>query len=93
MTRAIVRHDDNIAGIRAGNGFTRTMAPRIGDTVEQKPLPAVRAEPFAFYKNFAAACAGKEERRIKKEEVLRVFRVMEAAARSARENVVIKEKI
>ena len=42
---------------------------------------------------FAAACAGREERRIKKDEVLRVFRVMEAAARSAKENIVIKEKI
>lgn len=93
MTRVLVKHDDNIAGIRAGNGFTRTMAPRVGNTVEQKTLPVVHAEPFAFYKNFAAACAGKEERRIKKEEVLRVFRVMEAAARSARENIVIKEKI
>lgn len=93
MTRAIVRHDDNIAGIRAGNGFTRTMAPRIGDTVEEKVLPVVHAEPFAFYKNFAAACAGKEPAAIKKEEVLRVFRLMEAAARSAKENIVIKEKI
>lgn len=93
MTRVLVKHDDNIAGIRAGNGFTRTMAPRVGNTVEQKTLPVVHAEPFAFYKNFAAACAGKEERRIKKEEVLRVFRVMEAAARSARENIVIKERI
>ncbi len=93
MTCPRVKHDDNIAGIRAGNGFTRTMAPRIGDTVAQKPLPIVHAEPFAFYKNFAAACAGREERRIKKDEVLRVFRVMEAAARSAKENIVIKEKI
>ena len=93
MTRVLVKHDDNIAGIRAGNGFTRTMAPRIGNTVEQKVLPVVHAEPFAFYKNFAAACAGKEEKRIKKEEVLRVFRIMEAAARSAKENIVIKERI
>ena len=93
MTRVLVKHDDNIAGIRAGNGFTRTMAPRVGNTVEQKALPVVHAEPFAFYKNFAAACAGKEEKRIKKEEVLRVFRIMEAAARSAKENIVIKERI
>lgn len=93
MTCALVKHDDNIAGIRAGNGFTRTMAPRVGATVKEKPLPAVHAEPFAFYKNFAASCAGKEERRIKKEEVLRVFRLMEAAARSAKENIVVKERI
>ena len=34
-----------------------------------------------------------DEKRIKKEEVLRVFRIMEAAARSAKENIVIKERI
>ena len=93
MTRVLVKHDDNIAGIRAGNGFTRTMAPREGNTVDELPLPVVHAEPFAFYKNFAAACAGKEKPLIRREEVLRVFRLMEAAERSARENTVIKEKI
>ena len=93
ITHTHVRHDDNIAGIRAGNGFTRTMAPRVGDTVEELPLPRVHAEPFAFYKNFAAACAGKTACAIRKEEVLRVFRLMEAAERSARENIVIKEEI
>lgn len=93
ITHAHVRHDDKIAGIRAGNGFTRTMAPRVGDTVEELPLPRAHAEPFAFYKNFAAACAGKAPCVIRKEEVLRVFRLMEAAERSARENIVIKEEI
>ena len=93
ITHANVRHDDKIAGIRAGNGFTRTMAPRVGDTVEELPLPRVHAEPFAFYKNFAAACAGKTVCAIRKEEVLRAFRLMEAAERSARENIVIKEEI
>ncbi len=93
VTRVLVRHDDKLQGIRAGNGFTKTMAPRVGDTVEEKPLPVVHAEPFAFYKNFAAACAGKEQKKIKKEEVLRVFRLMEAAALSARKNSVIKKKI
>lgn len=93
ITHANVRHDDKIAGIRAGNGFTRTMAPRVGDTVELLPLPVVHAQPFAFYKNFAAACAGESPCAIRKEEVLRVFRLMEAAERSARENIVIKERI
>ena len=80
-------------GIKAGNGFTRTMAPREGDSVEEMPLPIVHAEPFAFYKNFAAACAGAEKPVVKKEEVLRAFRLMEAAQRSATENIVIKEKL
>ena len=80
-------------GIRAGNGFTRTMAPREGDSVEELPLPVVHAEPFAFYKNFAAVCAGKGNPAVRKDEVLRVFRLMEAAQRSAEQNIVIKEKL
>lgn len=93
ITRVLVKEGDMPAGIKAGNGFTRTMAPREGDSVEEKPLPLVHAEPFAFYKNFAAACAGKAEKAIKREEVVRVYKLMEAAARSAAENIVIKEKI
>lgn len=81
------------AGIRAGNGFTRTMAPRADDSVNRLPLPAVHAEPFAFYKNFAAACAGKTPLAVRKEEVLRVFRLMEAGARSAAENIVVKQEL
>mgnify|MGYP005867867557 CR=1 FL=1 len=83
----------HIEGIRAGNGFTRTMAPRTGNSVQEYELPIVHAEPFAFYKNFVAACEGRENALIRREQVLRVFRLMEAAERSAAENVVIKEKI
>ena len=88
LTREGAKH-----GIRAGNGFTRTMAPREGDSVEELPLPVVHAEPFAFYKNFAAVCAGKGNPAVRKDEVLRVFRLMEAAQRSAEQNIVIKEKL
>ena len=91
MTRVLERVDKNLVGIRAGNGFTRTMAQRSHSSVERLPLPVVHAEPFAFYKNFAGACAGVQALAIRKDEVLRVFRLMEAAERSARENVVIKE--
>ena len=81
-------------GIKAGNGFTCTMAPHEGNSIEEMPLPIVHAEPIAFYKNFAVACAGRGEiLSVKQEEVLRVFRLMEAARRSATENIVIKEKL
>ena len=92
ITRILTK-DGAKRGVKAGNGFTRTMAPREGDTVEELPLPIVHAEPFAFYKNFAAACAGKEKPAVRKDEVLRVFRLMEAAQRSAEQNIVIKEKL
>lgn len=93
ITKVLVREDKNLKGIQAGNGFTRTMAPRMGDSVEEKPLSIIRAEPFAYYKNFAAACAGKAEKAIRREEVVRVYKLMEAAELSARNNSVIKEKI
>lgn len=93
ITRALEREDKKLVGVKAGNGFTRTMAQRSASSVEQLPLPVVHAEPFAFYKNFAAAAAGKEKPAIRREEVLRAFRLMEAAALSAEKNEVIKARI
>ena len=93
ITRALERQDKNLIGVKAGNGFTRTMAQRSADSVEKLSLPVVHADSFAFYKNFVAAVKGKTEAAIRREEVLRVFRVMEAAARSASKNEVIKEII
>ena len=51
------------------------------------------AQPFAFYKNFVAAAIGKESPAIRREEVLRVFRLMEAAQRSAQTNEVVKIRL
>ena len=93
VTRCLVKKDEKLNGIKAGNGFTRTMAPRDGSSVEQYPLPRVRAERWAYYKKFIKTCRGLEEPAIKKSEVLRVFRVMEACEKSANENIVIKENI
>lgn len=93
VTRVIEREDKNLVGMRAGNGFTKTMAQRSHSSVQKLPLPVVHAEPFAFYKNFARACAGKERIAVREEEVLRVFRVMEYAAKSAEEHVVIDAEI
>lgn len=93
MTRVLERQDKNLVGIKAGNGFTKTMAQRSESSVEELPLPIVHAEPFAFYKNFAEAAEKKAAPAIHKEEVLRVFRLMEAAAESAEKNEVIKVRI
>lgn len=93
MTRVVERQDKNLVGIKAGNGFTKTMAQRSESSVEELALPIVHAEPFAFYKNFAAAAEKKTEPAIHQEEVLRVFRLMEAAAESAEKNEVIKVRI
>lgn len=93
MTRVVEREDKNLVGVRAGNGFTRTMAQRSGASVEELPLPVVHAQPFVFYRNFASSAAGKQAPTVKKEEVLRVFRLMEAAAYSAEHHCAIRDKI
>ena len=93
ITRVVEREDKNLVGVRAGNGFTKTMAQRSESSVEELALPVVHAEPYAFYKNFVEAAKHRADPAIRKEEVLRVFRVMEAAAESAAKNEVIKVRI
>ena len=79
-----------IVGIKAGNGFTKTMAYRPHDTVETQPLEIVHPEPFAFYKHFLAAMRHEEEPFVKNAEVLRVLRIMEAAFKSGETNQTVK---
>lgn len=93
MTRVLERQDKKLVGIKAGNGFTKTMAQRSDESVEELPLPVVHAQPFTFYKNFVAAAIGKESPAIRREEVLRVFRLMEAAQLSAQTNEVVKIRL
>ena len=90
ITCCLVKKDEKIAGIKAGNGFTRTMAPRDGETVRESELTIVRAESWAYYRNFISSCRKIEPCKIKREEVLRVFRLMEIASVAAETDIVIK---
>lgn len=74
---AVYGSEEEIEGIRAGNGFTKTMAYRPHSSVEEHALPARREEYDEFYRNFAAACAGKEPCVIRHEQVRRVLGIME----------------
>lgn len=91
VTRIIVGAENNVKGIKAGNGLTKTMAPRSGDSKIDSELSIVRAKPFEFYRNFVEACLGNEEKYIKRDEVVRVFKFMEACNESAKLNEVIKK--
>jgi predicted dehydrogenase len=93
ITRVIERIDNNLKGIHAGNGYTRTMAPRSKDSIKDLNLTIIKSEEFAFYKNFINAVKGIEKPVIKEKEVLRVFKVMETAQKSAKTNTVINEII
>lgn len=90
ITRIRVKNAAPPKGIKAGNGFTKTMAPHDGSTVDVLPLDIVRAPEHEFYRNFCAACKGTEKPTVTAEQVVRVFTLMEAAAQSAAEHKVIK---
>ena len=91
--RCIQRVDDKLEGVNAGNGFTKTMAARRSETVEEFPPEIVRGDKNAFYRNFMDAVIKGVPTIVRKEEVLRVFKIMELAKKSARENRVITEKV
>lgn len=96
MNGKIVRlHDtDNDADaspILAGQGMTKTMAPRlvdyaerakVQDNVEILPLPRIETGMHEFYANLIAAIEGREEPLVDHQSVLRCLRVLEAARRS-----------
>ncbi len=90
VVRCLIRHDDKLEGVNAGNGFTKTMAARRSETVENEPLEHVRGDKNAFYANFMDAVLKGTPTTVKREQVLKVFRVMELARESARTNKVIK---
>ena len=92
VVRCVQRFDDKLEGVNAGNGFTKTMAARRSETVEDKPITIVRGDKNAFYRNFMDAVLSGAPTIVRKEEVLRVFKVMELAEKSAAEHRVICEK-
>lgn len=81
IVTAVYGSTEEIEGIRAGNGFTKTMAYRPHSSIKELPLPARREDPNEFYRNFAAACAGKEECVIRHDQVRRVLEIMEYSLR------------
>lgn len=73
-----------IAGIKAGNGFTKTMAYRTADSLVEEDLPRIYPEPDVFYNEFYAAVQHGAPLSVKPEQVMTVMKIMEAAERSAR---------
>ena len=82
-----------IVGIKAGNGFTKTMAYRPHDSVSESDIPAPSVDGDAFYKNFVAAVRGKEKPIVSNESVRKILRIMELCAISSKENKVIKDEL
>jgi scyllo-inositol 2-dehydrogenase (NADP+) len=70
--------DKDAVPIRAASGITKTMAPRLDNTITEEKLPIQKSELREYYRNVMAAIEGKEELIVKNTEVLRVMKVMEA---------------
>ena len=93
VVRVNQRVDDKLEGVNAGNGFTKTMAARRAETVDELPLEIVRGDKNAFYRNFMDAILKGDKTIVQKEQVLRVFDVMESAYESAHTGDVIHKII
>ena len=79
-----------ITGMDAGNGFTKTMAYKPSSETDILPLPAITPNPDGIYDNFYNAVKNGEKTLVTVEQAVRVMKVMETAALSARKGEVIK---
>lgn len=89
IIKPVYSKDLKIAGITAGNGFTKTMAYRTAESVQELPLKIVYSENNAFYNEFYSMVINGKEPYIKECEVASVMKLMELAKLSAQQNKLI----
>jgi predicted dehydrogenase len=82
--------EKDVVPVRTAAGLTKTMAPRRDDSIHSEEEPEVSSDIREFYQNVMAVLEGREESRIKLDEVARVMRLMEAVFRSAEEKRVVR---
>lgn len=80
-------------GIRAGNGFTKTMADRSKSTIMIKPLPRIKRKKYEFYQNFHDCVTQKAQPIITGESIVRCMQVIEAGFQSMEEKRTISVSI
>ena len=81
--------DRDAKPIMAGEGLTKTMAPRTNNSVEEYPLPEVETDSCALYLNLVDTINGEAEQLVTAEQALRVLRLMEACFKSAETHTVV----
>ena len=92
IVRACGNDEKDVVPVVTAAGLTKTMAPRRDDSIFTEKLPKVTSDIRDFYRNVMAVLEGREESRIKLDEVARVMRLMEAIFESAaKEEVVLFE--
>jgi len=102
MNGKIVRRVEDVepdaTPVVAGQGMTKTMAPRlvdyskmlkVQDNVEVLPLPRIASDVDDFYRNAFAVMDGTQAKAITNESVLRCMRVLEAAMTSQQTGQVV----
>ena len=98
IVRRVEDSEPDAVPVVAGQGMTKTMAPRlvdyskmlkVQDNVEVLPIPRVEADVNDFYRNAFAVFEGAEEKAVSNESVLRCMRVLEAAKTSYETNKVV----
>ena len=90
IVRACGVDEEDVVPVRTAAGLTKTMAPRREDSIFTEERPEEKSDIREFYQNVMAVLEGREERRIKLEEVARVMRLMEAIFESARTKQVVR---
>jgi len=83
MVRLKSWEDKDAKPILAGEGLTKTMAPRGDNSVEELELPEIEYDRNELYSNLVDVINGETEQIVKPEEALRTLRLMEAAFESA----------
>jgi len=78
--------EEDVIPLECGTAITRTMAPRDEITTDVYDWEYPSIEKFVFIDNFCNAVEGKEELIVKKEQVLKVLKIIDAANKSAENN-------
>lgn len=92
IVKPVYAKDMKIAGITAGNGFTRTMAYRSAESIKREALPVPPAPDKPFYREFYEVSVNGKEPLIRPEQVMAVMKIMEAAKLSSDTGEVVKVK-
>ncbi len=90
IVRALGVDEKDVVPVRTAAGLTKTMAPRRDDSIHTETQPEVKSDIREFYQNVMAVLEGREESRIRLDQVMRVMRLMEAVFASAKEHKVIE---
>jgi len=81
--------DKDATPILAGEGLTKTMAPRAGSSISEYELPEIKYDSNELYSNLVDVINGEAEQIVTVEQALRCLKLMEAAFESSEKGIVV----